>query len=78
MNWILNENRNIGYKKWKRIESCYILAGAEKSRKQEKKAGTNFVLWSQSSNMIGRFMKAYFHRPIKSLQSLTTVKSQNT
>ena len=42
-----------------------------KSRKQEKEAGTNFVLLSQPRNMTGRFMKTYLHRPINILEFLT-------
>ena len=41
------------------------------SKKQEKDAGTSFVLLSQSRKMIRQFMKTYLHRPIKILQ-LTT------
>ena len=39
--------------------------------KQEKEAGTNFVLFYRSRNMIGRFMETYLHKPIKILQLLT-------
>ena len=37
------------------------------SKKQEKKAGTNFFLLSRSIKMIGRLMKNYLHRPGKTL-----------
>ena len=32
------------------------------SEKQEKEAGTNFVLFSLSRNMIWRFMRAYLRK----------------
>ena len=35
-------------------------------RKQEKEIGINFVLFSQSRNMIGRFMKTFSHQREKS------------
>ena len=47
-----------------------------KSKIQEKEAGTNFVLSSQSQNIIGQFMKTYLHRPIKILQFLTPARIQ--
>ena len=34
------------------------------SKKKGKEANTNFVLFSWSRNIIVRFMKTYFHRPI--------------
>ena len=47
-----------------------------KSEKQEKEADTNF-LFSQSRNMIRRFVKANLHRPMKILQFLTLGRIQN-
>ena len=46
------------------------------SQKQEKEAGTNFVLLCQSRNMVGQFKKAYLHRPIKILHFLTPARIQ--
>ena len=39
--------------------------------KQEKEAGTYFVLMYQSRNIIEQFMKIYFIGPIKVLQFFT-------
>ena len=47
-----------------------------KKLEARKKADTNFVLLSQSRNMIGRFMKTYLHRPIKILQFFTPGRIQ--
>ena len=38
---------------------------------QGKEAGTNFILFSRSRNMIGQFTKTYLYRPIKILQLFT-------
>ena len=48
----------------------------EKSKKQEKESGTNFVLLCQSKNMFGHFKKAYLHRPVKILHFLTPARIQ--
>ena len=45
-------------------------------KKQEKNAGTDFLLLSRSRYMMGQFMKAYLHKPIKSLQFLTRWRIQ--
>ena len=34
-------------------------------KKQDKEAGSNFILLCQSRNMVGQLKKAYLHRPIK-------------
>ena len=46
------------------------------SYKQEKEAGTNFVLLCWSRNMVGQFEKAFLHRPIKILHFLTPARIQ--
>ena len=48
----------------------------EKSRKHEKEANPNFVLLSQSRNMIGQFVKPFLHRPVKTLPFLTLGRIQ--
>lgn len=42
-------------------------------KKQE--ADTNFILFSRSKNMIGKFMKIYSQRPIKILEFITSKKT---
>ena len=42
-----------------------IFFSHKNSKKKAKEACTNFVLLSQSRNMIGLFMKIYLHKPIK-------------
>ena len=46
------------------------------SKVKKKKAGTNFILLSQSRNMIGRFIETYFQRPIMNLQFLRNGRTQ--
>ena len=48
----------------------------ENSKNQEKEAGTNFTLFSQSRNMFRRFMKTYLLRPIKIIQFLRRERAQ--
>ena len=45
-------------------------------QKQEKEAGTNFVLLCQSRNAVGQFRKTYLHRPVKTLHFLTPARIQ--
>ena len=46
-----------------------------KSLKSKKEAGTNFVLLSQSKNMVRQFKKAFLHRPIKFLHFLSPART---
>ena len=46
------------------------------SEKQEKEAGTNFVLLCHWRNMVGQFKKAYLHRPVQILYFLTPARIQ--
>ena len=48
----------------------------EKSKKQEKGAGTNFILVSQSRNLTGRFIKSYLHRRVTILLFITSARIQ--
>ena len=50
----------------------------EMSKKQEKEAGTYFILLSQSRNIIERYMKTYLHSPINILQFLTPENTPTT
>ena len=56
---------------FKAVTLCKRIFFNEKSKKQEKETGTNFVLLSLSRNIIWKFMKTYLHRPIKTPQFLT-------
>ena len=47
-----------------------------KSFKQEKEAGTNFVLLRQLRNIVGQFKRFYLDRPIKALHLLTPARNQ--
>ena len=47
------------------------------SQKQEKEAGTNFVLLCQSRNMVMQFRKAYLYRPVKIRHLLIPAGIQN-
>ena len=52
------------------VSKIVCLLFHEKFIKQEKEAGTNFTLLSQSRNIMGEFIKMHLHRPVKILQFL--------
>ena len=64
INWLLSLRHREIIKQYQFVRNFFF---HEKSKKQEKKAGTNFVLLSPLRNVIQQFMKTYLHIPIMSI-----------